>query len=156
MGKSILRRLSGNLGAEILDVDLNVPLDEETGRLIDSALYEHVVLLFRGQALSPAAQVAFTERYGAVEEHPLRTRKNVPGFPGVLVLENTPGRPGATNEHWHSDISHAECPPALSLLQQDRASPPWQVRRPLVLLSRICLTRHKRQRRVGILISRRM
>ena len=116
MSNPTIRKLSGTLGAEIGGVDLDEPLDETTGGFIDQALYEHIVLVFRDQSLSPAAQVAFTERYGAVEEHPLRTRRNVPGFPGVLILENKPGRPGATNDYWHSDISHAERPPALSLL----------------------------------------
>ena len=116
MTEPTIRRLSGTLGAEICGVDLNEPLGPDTGGFIDQTLYRSSVLVFRGQSLSAAAQVAFTERYGAVEEHPLRTRKSVPGFPGVLVLENKPGRPGATNDYWHSDISHAERPPGLSLL----------------------------------------
>ena len=111
-----IKPLGRYLGAEVTGVDLSQPLDVETADLIDTALYEHIVVVFRGQDLSPAAQVAFTERYGAVEEHPLRTRRSYPGFPGVLVLENKPGRPGATNDYWHSDISHAQRPPALSLL----------------------------------------
>lgn len=116
MSETSIRRLSGALGAEICGVDLSQPLDEESGVFIENALYEHIVLVFPNQALSPAAQVAFTEHFGAVEEHPLRTRRNAPGFPGVLILENKPGRPGARNDYWHSDISHATRPPALSLL----------------------------------------
>ena len=116
MHKPTIEPLSGTLGAQIQGVDLAQALDEATKTLITNAFYEHVVLLFRGQSLSPAAQVTFTEHFGAVEEHPLRTRRNAPGFPGVLILENQPGRPGAKNDYWHSDISHAERPPAVSLL----------------------------------------
>ena len=115
MNKSV-RPLSGSLGAQICGVNLSEPLDEETAAFVDRVLYEHVVLVFPNQSLSPAAQVAFTEHFGAVAEHPLRTRRSAPGFPGVLILENKPGQPGARNDYWHSDISHAECPPALSLL----------------------------------------
>ena len=111
-----ITQLNGSLGAAINGIDLNEPLDRETAASIDTAFYDHVVLVFPKQSLSPANQVAFTERFGAVEEHPLRTRRSAPGFPGVLILENQPGRPGARNDYWHSDISHAERPPALSLL----------------------------------------
>lgn len=111
-----IRQLSGSLGAEIKGIDLNELTDGETAESIDTAFYEHVVLVFPNQSLSPAKQVAFTERFGAVEEHPLRTRRSAPGFPGLLILENKPGRPGARNDYWHSDISHAKRPPALSVL----------------------------------------
>jgi hypothetical protein len=65
-------------------------------------------------------QIAFTEHFGKVEPHPLRTRRSVEGYPGVLILENQPGKPGARNDYWHSDISHAERPPLATL--QRRAS----------------------------------
>ena len=116
MNERTIRQLGGSLSAEVSGVDLSEPLDEETAALIDDALYEHIVLVFRDQSLSPAQQVAFTEHFGVVEEHPLKTRRSAPGFPGVLILETKPGRPGARNDYWHSDISHAERPPALSLL----------------------------------------
>ena len=37
-------------------------------------------------------------------------------FPGCWCSENRPGRPGSRNDYWHSDISHAEQPPAISIL----------------------------------------
>ena len=108
--------LCGGLGAEVLGVDLAESLDDATGKAIETAFREHVVLVFRGQNLSPARQTEFTERFGPVQPHPLRTRRTVPGHLGVLILENRPGRPGARNDYWHSDISHAECPPASTFL----------------------------------------
>ena len=33
-----------------------------------------------------------------------------------MILRNRPGQPGARNDYWHSDISHAERPPAISIL----------------------------------------
>ena len=116
MNETTIKRLGGCLGAQVSGVDLSEPLDEEAGRFIDDAFYAHVVLVFRNQSLSPAQQIAFTEHFGVVEEHPLKTRRSAPGYPGVLILETKPGRPGAHNDYWHSDISHAERPPALSLL----------------------------------------
>ena len=110
------RRLCGALGAEVSGVDLSKPFDEDTARGIVDAFHEHLVLVFRGQSLGPAAQIAFTRLFGNPYEHPLRTRANVDGFPEVLIIETRPGRIGARNDYWHSDISHQECPPSASIL----------------------------------------
>jgi taurine dioxygenase len=111
-----VRQLGVALGAEIRGADLSQPLDATAVECIRSAFLEHIVLVIRGQSLSPAAQIAFTELFGAVEPHPLASRRGLPDFPQLMVLENRPGKPGARNDFWHSDISHAECPPAVSLL----------------------------------------
>jgi taurine dioxygenase len=109
-------RLNGALGAEVRGVDLAQSLDRPTTAALRQAFLDHLVLLFRGQSLSPARHVAFTEDFGAVEPHPLAARRTVEGFPGVLLLENRPGLRGARNDFWHSDISHAECPPMATCL----------------------------------------
>ncbi len=110
-----ISRLCGALGAEVRGVDL-ARLDEAASLAIRDAFHEHLVLVFPDQDLTAGAQVAFTELFGPVEPHPLRTRRTVDGFPTVLILENCKGRPGARNDYWHSDISHAERPPAVSVL----------------------------------------
>ena len=111
-----VKPLSGALGAELTGVDLAGPLDEGAVSVIKQAFHEHLVLLFRGQELTPADQIAFTQIFGPVEPHPLAPRRGVEGHPEVLVLENKKGTPGARNDFWHSDISFAEKPPACSVL----------------------------------------
>ena len=111
-----VHRLSGALGARVSGVDLAHDLNGDMLTRIQAVFDEHLVLVFPGQDLDPAAQVAFTEHFGLAEPHPLRTRRSVEGFPQVLVLENRPGRRGARNDYWHSDISHAEKPPAATFL----------------------------------------
>ena len=111
-----VRQLGTALGAEIRGVDLSQPLDSASLDFIGKAFVEHIVLTIRGQSLPPAAQIAFTEHFGAVEPHPLSSRPGHPDHPQLMVLENRPGKPGARNDFWHSDISHAERPPAVSLL----------------------------------------
>jgi taurine dioxygenase len=110
-----ITRLGGALGAEVRGVDL-ARLDEPTGVAIRKAFHEHLVLVFPDQELPAGAEIEFTELYGPGEPHPLRTRETVDGFPAVLILENCPGRPGARNDYWHSAISHAERPPAVTAL----------------------------------------
>ena len=108
--------LAGTLGAKVEGVDLTAPLGEELLHEIKSAFYEYLVLVFPEQSIAPADQVAFTRQFGPVEGHPLSPRKGVEGFPEVLVFENKPGTPGSRNDFWHSDISFAETPPAVSVL----------------------------------------
>ena len=108
--------LGAALGARVSGVDLSRDLDDETFETVHWAFLEHLVLVFPGQSLTPERQVAFTRRFGAVEPHPLRSRPGVKGFPEVMILENAPGRPNARGDEWHSDITCAERPPALSLL----------------------------------------
>ena len=110
------RRLCGALGAEVSGVDLSKPLNGDLAQGLVDAFHEYQVLVFRGQSIGPAAQITFTRLFGEPQEHPLRTRASVEGFPEVLIIETRPGRIGARNNYWHTDISHRECPPAASIL----------------------------------------
>ena len=112
-----IEALSGALGAEVRGIDIDRPIGDDDFENLTRAFGDHLVLVFPDQKLSPGEQVAFTARFGAVEPHPLRSRRGVDGFPEVLVIENRPGLPGARNDEWHSDITCSEYPPALSVLQ---------------------------------------
>ena len=110
-----IKCINGALGVEVSEIDLNNISDREKSDLLD--LYnKHLVLVFRDQDLAPAAQIGFSEYFGPVHSHPLRTRPSVDGHPQVLILENQPGRPGAPNDYWHSDISHSDQPPSATVL----------------------------------------
>ena len=107
---------SGALGAEIRGVDLSQPLDDATFGEIRQAFLDYLVIYFRGQAITPAHHVEFTERFGKAETHPLGSRSGLEDYPQVMVLENRPGKLGPRNDFWHSDISFDELPPAASIL----------------------------------------
>jgi taurine dioxygenase len=111
-----VRPASGAFGAEILGVDLSQPLDDKIFGEIEQAFYDHSVIFFRNQSIEPSHQVTFTERFGALEPHPLGSRRGLASNPEVMVLENRPGKIGPRNDFWHSDISFGEVPPALSML----------------------------------------
>lgn len=110
------RPLCGALGAEIAGLDLSQPLADEVFAEIQTAFHEHIVLVFPDQTWTPAQQIAFTGRFGPVEEHPLKSRPGLPEHPEVLVLVNKPGDRGPRNDIWHSDISFNETPPLGSVL----------------------------------------
>ncbi|MFT5445376.1 MAG: taurine dioxygenase [Gammaproteobacteria bacterium] len=110
------RDLAGGVGREVLGINLSDELGDDVKDAIRDALSSHCALLFRGQSLQPQEQIRFTEIFGEPQPHPLKTRRTVDGFPQVLILENRPGKRGAPNDYWHSDISHSKTPPSLSIL----------------------------------------
>ena len=67
-----LHKLHRSLGAEVRGLDLARPLDPPTRDALIEAWLEHMVLLFRGQDLSPEAQRRFCENFGPLGE---RSRK---------------------------------------------------------------------------------
>lgn len=110
-----VRPLHPVLGAQVSGVSIGEFGDEQLTQ-VRAAFLQYSVLLFPQQSISPAQQLAFTEQFGPARPHPLGTRVHREGFPQVLVLENKPGRPGARNDFWHSDISFAQVPPKASIL----------------------------------------
>ncbi|MCP5150583.1 MAG: TauD/TfdA family dioxygenase [Ectothiorhodospiraceae bacterium] len=119
-----IRRLNGALGAEVGGVDLARPLDAATADAIRAAFVGHAVLVFRGQDLDPAAQVAFTRLLGTPERHVLQ-QFALPEAPDVFVISNVKekGQPkGAirAGQYWHSDLSYTARPTSASLLHAIR------------------------------------
>ena len=107
------------MGAEIVDADLS-RLDEAAFARIRAAFLDHQVLAIRGQELTPAAQVAFSLRFGPLEDQ-LNAHYTVDGHPEVLVLSNDvrDGKPVGLidgGDFWHSDSSHRDRPSMATLL----------------------------------------
>ena len=64
MAPFTLHPLHRSLGAEVRGLDLSRPLDAGTRDALVQAWLEHLVLLFRGQALTAETQRAFCEQFG--------------------------------------------------------------------------------------------
>jgi taurine dioxygenase len=117
-----LRPLSPLLGAEILQLDLSLPIsDAMRDRLLD-ALNRYKVLAFRDQDLLPAAQADFTRRFGDLEPHVNRDFRGA-GIPEVHPVNNLNenGQPSGNinnigNYSWHTDKSYMARPSLASLL----------------------------------------
>jgi taurine dioxygenase len=108
------------LGAELTGLDLaNPPGDEEFAR-IHRAHLDHHVLVFRNQRITPAQQVAFSRRFGALQIHVLR-QFQLATDPEILIISNIKedGQPiglGDAGHFWHSDLSYKERPSLGSML----------------------------------------
>jgi taurine dioxygenase len=70
------------LGAEIHGIDLRA-IDEQEFAVIHSAWIDHLVLLFRDQTLDDDALLAFSRRFGALDQAPIQEngRRFVDGYP---------------------------------------------------------------------------
>jgi alpha-ketoglutarate-dependent sulfate ester dioxygenase len=107
-----VRRLAGNIGAEITGVDTGTPLSDAAVAQIRQALLDHKVVFLRGQSLDYARQVAFAERLGPLTlGHP--TLSSPPDRP---FLEEIDSRHGTRANHWHTDVTFVDRPPAFTLL----------------------------------------
>jgi taurine dioxygenase len=118
-----VRRLTGNIGAEVSGVDLSAPLLDDEVSSISDALADHTVLVFRRQHdVGPKELRAFSERFGEpeVDEHP--THDDVAGVPGVKVLRHM-GDTGV--DSWHTDGCTRERTPSYLTILQAIDIPPF-------------------------------
>ena len=118
-----VRRLDAVLGAEVDGVDLRA-LDEAAFAAIHRAWLDHQVLLFRQQALADADLVAFSRRFGDLDEAPVQEtgRRFVDGYPEIYIVSNVMkdgvpiGSLGSGEAVWHTDMSYLPQPPKASAL----------------------------------------
>ena len=76
-----------NVGVEVAGFDLNQPVDEQTGEELKRLWYEHGILLFRDQHITPEKQIGFSRLFGPLEMHPLKVTTNAE-YPELFELEN--------------------------------------------------------------------
>ncbi|HEV8298976.1 MAG TPA: TauD/TfdA family dioxygenase [Acidimicrobiales bacterium] len=93
--------LTPTIGAEVRGVDLREPVADAM-KAIEEALYEHLVLFFRDQDITPEQQIAFARWFGPIEHHGYATAH--PDHPDLVVLDVT-NPSGLGTDQWHSDSS---------------------------------------------------
>jgi alpha-ketoglutarate-dependent taurine dioxygenase len=116
-----LRKVGKHLGAEITGLDLAQPLDDAGFARVADAFFEHQVVVFRDQKLTPAQQIAFTRRFGELEQH-VRKEHRLAGHPEILLVSNIRDERGRAigvedaGRFWHSDLSYKQAPSLMSAL----------------------------------------
>ena len=107
-----LRKITGRIGAQVNDLDINAELDAATVTAIRDALNEHKVLVFDGVHLDDEGQERFAGYFGPLTSaHP--TVPSVEGAPNVLPVDSEQGRAN----HWHTDVTFVVNPPQASTLR---------------------------------------
>ena len=116
-----VNRIGRHLGAEISGIDLSQPLDDATFARVADAFFDNEVVFFRNQKITPAQQIAFTRRFGVLEQH-VRKESRLAGFPEILIISNVIDEHGIAigsqdaGRFWHSDLSYKAEPSMLSAL----------------------------------------
>ena len=116
-----VNRIGKHCGAEISGVDLSKPLDDNTFSQVSKAFFDNEVVVFRKQKLTPEQQVAFTRRFGTLEQH-VRKEHRLEGYPEILIVSNVLNDQGKAigvedaGRFWHSDLSYKQVPSMLSAL----------------------------------------
>jgi taurine dioxygenase len=95
-----VKPVAGALGAEIRGVDL-ATVDDETFREIKDAWFEHLVIFFRNQKITPQQQIAFAKRFGEIHHHPFM--KGMEEYPDILEIIKEESDTKAFGEVWHTD-----------------------------------------------------
>jgi taurine dioxygenase len=121
--RPVVRPVDAVLGARIDSVDLRA-LDEAAFAAIHRAWLDHQVLLFRNQVLDDEGLVAFSRRFGDLDQAPMQEsgRRFVDGIPEIYVVSNVVqnGEPigslGSGEAVWHTDMSYLADPPKASVL----------------------------------------
>ena len=104
--------LAGSIGAEITRVDAGGPLTDQAIAGIRQALLRHKVVFLRDQHLDYARQVAFARRLGPLTlGHPTLVSPRA-----QPLLEEIDARKGGRANHWHTDVTFVDRPPAFTLL----------------------------------------
>jgi taurine dioxygenase len=114
VGELAVQPLCGVLGAEVLGVDLSQPLSDSVMATIRGALLDYEVVFFRDQELSRDAQVAFAQRFGKPDIHPIAN--GMTEHPEVIKVWKPAGESASFGTGWHTDNSFFQSPTILSFL----------------------------------------
>ena len=114
--------LTGALGAEIENVDLN-NLTDQTRKQIEIAFHEHLVLVFPGQSLTPATLLALTHELGGPGETPYL--QGLADYPDVVPIIKAASErsPVSFGSGWHTDFTFQSEPPSRTLLYAQQTPP---------------------------------
>ena len=106
-----IEQLTCNIGAELTGVNLaDAVHDDGLFAEIKAALLKHKVLFLRDQDIERADHVAFAQRFGKLEDHPVAGSH--PEHPGLVQIYKSPDQPVDRYENaWHTDATWREAPP---------------------------------------------
>ena len=110
-----IRPITGTIGADIDDVHMTAPLDDEVREGVVGALATYGVVAIRDQSLDIDAFEAVARCFGPFGDTPFITP--VDGHPDVLRLIREADEQGPLfGSGWHSDWSFQAAPPSYTML----------------------------------------
>ena len=79
------RPLEGGIGAEVIGLDLDRPIGEDTARALNDVWLDAAILLFRGMGTSSERHLRLSRAFGEIELHPIESIR-IPGNEEVIML----------------------------------------------------------------------
>ena len=117
-----VRPLAGDLGAEIVDIDLRSDFEPGDAECIRAAFVAHHVLVMRGQQLSRQRMGEFAALFGEVEANVFR-KPDGSTLEAIHEISNLDARGNPaenpylrSNYHWHTDKAYLPVPALLTML----------------------------------------
>ena len=117
-----MKPLTDALGIEVTGIDLSAPVAAEDVAVLERALTDHLVMVFRDQNLSSAQYLAATRLFGETMEQHL-TDLLMDDHPEIAVLDSRASDVGADgrgiplgSKDWHTDHTNHAKPPKMTAL----------------------------------------
>ncbi|MCA9501563.1 MAG: TauD/TfdA family dioxygenase [Spirochaetaceae bacterium] len=108
-----VKPLSGGVGAEVIGLDLDRPIDAATARALNEVWLDAGIVLFRGLGTSNERHVRLSRCFGELEVHPVPAIR-LEGHPEIIRLANKgrteqmtyrfEGREVVGRIPWHTDL----------------------------------------------------
>lgn len=129
--------LAGHVGAVVTGIELGPHLDTGTRQAIWRSMLRHKVLAFRGQTLDHEAHLRLGQSFGDLTRRPAPHNGVAPeGYPEILTVDSKAEdeRYGEDfeeryrlrwldyNSGWHTDLTPAVNPPAVSILRAENVT----------------------------------
>jgi taurine dioxygenase len=116
-----IKRLSGSVGAEILDVDLVGNISDALIADIRKVWLESGVVFFRDQNMTMDQFQSFAQRFGEIVEYPFV--KGLPDHPMIIPVLKLPHEKNNFGGIWHTDTTYLQTPPMATMLIAEELPP---------------------------------
>jgi alpha-ketoglutarate-dependent sulfate ester dioxygenase len=129
----VIKPVAGHIGADISGVDISQPLAPEAVQQLKDALHEYKVIFFRDQPLDHESQIAFGRRFGQLTYAHPHDEAPPDGYAEIFTVDprryekrygdgfrkETRRRQYSYFTGWHTDVTAAVNPPAISILRAE-------------------------------------
>ncbi len=109
-----VEQVNSYLGAEVSGLELSAHLSDADIAVLEQALAEHQVLVFRDQPLEADRFMSFGRRFGRLSVHPFSP--NDKANPELILFKNDETTPPWKTDCWHSDETFRKTPPMGTML----------------------------------------
>jgi taurine dioxygenase len=109
-----VRKMTGGCGAEVLGLNLAAEFSNRQWDELRHVFFDHGVIFFRDQKLTPEQHIAFARRWGAIDVN--KYFVPVDGYPEIALVAKEKDQKTNIGGGWHTDHSYDAEPAMGSIL----------------------------------------